>query len=208
MMGKARTVAQKGVRAPGRPMGFDPEEALDKALRVFWERGYEGASLTDLTKAMGINRPSLYATFGNKEELFRKVLDRYTAGTTSYFQEALREPNARAAVEKLLMSAAEALQTPGEPHGCLLVQGALVCGSESEAVRGELGVRRAAAETQIRERLERARAEGDLPAGVEPAELASFFTTVLNGMSVQASGGASRETLRGIAGRAMGAWGG
>jgi len=187
-------------------MGFDPEAALDKAMRVFWERGYEAASLTDLTQAMGINRPSLYATFGNKEELFRKVLDRYSAETTSYFREALREPNARAAVEKLLLSAAEALLTPGEPHGCLLVQGALVCGAESEAVRGELQERRASAEAQIRERLERARAEGDLPAGAEPAELASFFTTVLHGMSVKAAGGASRETLRGIAERAMVAW--
>ncbi|MGA2420636.1 MAG: TetR/AcrR family transcriptional regulator, partial [Candidatus Acidiferrum sp.] len=155
MIGANRAIATKGVRTPGRPLGFDPERALDKALKVFWERGYEGASLTDLTEAMGIKRPSLYATFGNKEQLFRKVLDRYTAEATGYFKEALREPKARAAMEKLLMSAAEALQQPGQPQGCLMVQGALVCGAESEAVRGELQVRRAAAEGQIRERLAR-----------------------------------------------------
>ncbi len=201
-----RRIAKKEVRAPGRPRAFDPEKALDKALRVFWKHGYEGASLTDLTAAMGINRPSMYAAFGNKEELFRKVLDRYANDAVNYVREGLREPAARAAVKKLLLSAADALGDPGHPRGCLLVQGALACGDESDAVRRELCSRRASGEAAIRTRLERGKAEGDLPADVNAAELAGYVTAVLNGMSVQAAGGASREKLRKIAERAMKAW--
>jgi AcrR family transcriptional regulator len=201
-----RRIAKKEVRAPGRPRAFDPEKALDEALRVFWEHGYEGASLTDLTSAMGINRPSMYAAFGNKEELFRKVLDRYAKDATNYVREALREPTARGAVKKLLLSAADALGDAGHPRGCLLVQGAMACGDESDAVRRELCSRRAAGEAAIRARLESAKAEGDLPAGVNAAELAGYVTTVLHGMSVQAAGGASREKLLRIGERAMKAW--
>jgi len=199
-------VAKKQVRAPGRPRAFKPEKALDKALRVFWKHGYEGASLRDLTEAMGINRPSMYATFGNKEELFRMVLDRYAQSDGAYGQEGLSEPTARGAIEQVLISAARLLSDPKHPRGCLLVQGALACGDESNAVRRELCSRRAAGEAAIRERLERAKAEGDLPAGADAAELAGYVTAVLHGMSVHAASGASREKLRGIAERAMVAW--
>jgi AcrR family transcriptional regulator len=194
------------VRVPGRPRAFDPEKALDKALRVFWEHGYEGASLADLTKAMGINRPSVYATFGNKEQLFRKALDRYAESAAAFGPEALGGPTARRAIEKMLFAAADLLSDPKYPHGCLLVQGALACGDESKSVRQELSSRRAAGETAIRKRLERGRAEGDLSSDVDTAELASYITTVHNGMSVQATGGATRQKLRSIAERAMCAW--
>ncbi len=116
-------VAKKRVRAPGRPRGFDPEKALGRALRVFWKHGYEGASLADLTEAMGINRPSMYAAFGNKEELFRKVLDRYGKSTGVYQQEALNEATAHGAVKKILLGAADALGDARNPRGCLLLQG-------------------------------------------------------------------------------------
>ena len=205
MRPQRKRVARKEVRA-GRPRGFDPEKALGRALQVFWKHGYEGASLTELTEAMGINRPSMYAAYGNKEQLFRKALDRYASEAAAYVWEGLRETTARAAVEKILFGAAEAVGAAGHPRGCLLVQGALACGEESNAVRRELCSRRAAGETAIRERLERAKAEGDLPADAEPAELASYVTTVLHGMSVQAVGGASREKLRSVAERAMMAW--
>jgi AcrR family transcriptional regulator len=204
---KARgMVAKKQVRAPGRPRGFDPEKALDKALHVFWKHGYEGASLSDLTEAMGINRPSLYTTFGNKQELFRKVLDHYAQSAAAYGAEGLREPTARGAIERVLRSAADLLSDPKHPRGCLLVQGALACGDESNAVRRELCSRRAAGEAAIRKRLELAKAEGDLSAHADAAELAGYVTAVLHGMSVQAAGGASREKLRRIAERAMLAW--
>jgi AcrR family transcriptional regulator len=205
-MRRQRKTANKQVRAPGRPRAFDPEKALDRALRVFWKHGYEGASLTDLTEAMGINRPSMYAAFGNKEELFRKVLDRYGKSAGVYQQEALNEPTARGAVEKILLGAAEALGDARHPRGCLLVQGGLACGDESNAVRRELCARRGEGEAAIRERLERAKAEGDLASSVNAAELAGYVTAVLQGMSVQAAGGAGREKLRGIAERAMAAW--
>src|SRR5438046_5943942 len=112
----------------GRPRAFDADEALDQALTVFWRKGYEGASLPDLTRAMGINRPSLYAAFGNKEALFRKVLDRYAEGSAACVREALAEPTARSVVEQLLTSAAELFTDPRNPRGCLAVQGALACG--------------------------------------------------------------------------------
>src|SRR5258707_4477360 len=114
--------------AGGRPRGFDVDEALDRALEVFWRQGYEGTALSDLTAAMGINRPSLYAAFGNKEALFRKVLDRYAERTTASVVHALAEPTARTVVERLLLAAADAQTDPCNPRGCLMVQGALSCG--------------------------------------------------------------------------------
>src|SRR5438094_9922303 len=105
----------------GRPRAFDVDEALDQALKVFWRKGYEGTSLPDLTKAMGINRPSLYAAFGNKEELFRKALDRYAEGPAAYAAEALNEPTARAVAELLLEGSVNLLTDPRNPRGCLVV---------------------------------------------------------------------------------------
>src|SRR6478672_4047067 len=119
----------KNAKSPGRPRAFDPEEALETALRLFWQKGYEGASLSDLTEAMGINRPSLYAAFGNKEELFRKAFDRYAAGPASFWGEALKAPTARAVAEQLLRGCVAAQTDPEGPKGCLAVQGALSCGS-------------------------------------------------------------------------------
>src|SRR5579864_7728429 len=115
----------KSPKRMGRPRSFDIDRALDRALLVFWRKGYEGASLSDLTKAVGVNRPSLYAAFGDKEELFRKALDRYLKGPAAYTQEALRESTARAIVERMLLGAAD-LKTAGSKNGgCLMVQGAL-----------------------------------------------------------------------------------
>jgi AcrR family transcriptional regulator len=193
-------------KRPGRPRAFDPERALDRALRVFWEKGYEGASLSDLTRAMGINRPSLYVAFGNKEALFRKVLDRYKDGPASYVRKALGEPTARGVAERLLEGVADFLTGPRHPRGCLLVQGALSCGEEAEAIRKELVSRRAAGEEEIRRRLERAKSEGDLPADADPGDLAGYLATVIHGMSVRAANGASRAELRQIARVALRAW--
>jgi AcrR family transcriptional regulator len=190
----------------GRPREFDVDEALDRALGVFWRKGYEGASLPELTKAMGINRPSLYAAFGNKEALFRKVLDRYAEGPAAYVRAALDEPTARAVAERLLHGTAELLADPRHPRGCLMVQGALACGEAAESVRRELAARRAAADALVRRRFERARAEGDLPADADPADLARYVVTVMRGMAVQAAGGASREQLRRVAEIALRAW--
>jgi AcrR family transcriptional regulator len=190
----------------GCPRGFDIDQALERALQVFWRKGYEGTSLPDLTEAMGINRPSLYAAFGNKEALFRRVLERYAKGPAVYLREALDEPTARAVAVWLLLGAIDLLTDPRNPPGCLMVQGALACGEMADTIRRELISRRAAGEAALRQRFERAIVDGDLPADSDPADLARYLATVIHGMAVQAVGGASREELRRVAEMALRAW--
>lgn len=192
--------------AMGRPRAFCPDTALNRALEVFWRKGYEGASLTDLTEAMGINRPSLYATFGNKEDLFRKALDRYVTEKVAFAREALDAPTARGVAERLLLGAADMLTDPGHPVGCLAVRGALTCGEEAESVRREIAGIRTEYDTKLCERLERACREGDLPAGTNPKALARFITTLVQGMALQAANGATRDDLRLVAETALGVW--
>jgi len=194
--------AKKQHKGAGRPRSFDTEEALDRALEVFRAKGYEGASLSDLTRAMGINRPSMYAAFGDKKSLFHKVLQRYRSWTDSFFGRALEAPTARQVAEGLLYAAAE-MQTSGAIRGCLITQGALVCGDEAEPVRRELALLRKANEAAIRERLQRAKKQGDLPPRSNPADLARYLTTVMQGMSVLANGGATRSELRRVADTAL-----
>jgi len=202
--GHARKVSPSVSR--GRPRAFDADEALDSALRVFWQKGYEGASLPDLTLAMGINRPSMYAAFGNKEALFRKALDRYMSGPAAYVRKALDEPTARKVVEAVLRGAVDQMTDPRNPHGCFAVQGALACGDAADAVRKELAARREAGITALHRRFERAQAEGDLPKSSKPADLARYVATIIHGLSVQASGGATRAQLRGVVELALRAW--
>jgi AcrR family transcriptional regulator len=180
----------------GRPREFDTDKALNQALMVFWRKGYEGASLPDLTKAMGINRPSLYAAFGNKESLFRKALDRYCNGPAAYIPAALKAATARAVVEQLLRGTIQSLTNPKNPRGCLIVQGALTCGTEADSIKKELIARRAAGQAAIRRRFQRAKSEGDLPKSADPTDLASYVTAVTHGLAVQAAGGATRADLQ------------
>jgi AcrR family transcriptional regulator len=190
----------------GRRRQFDVDEALDRALAVFWARGYEGATLPELTRAMGINRPSLYAAFGNKEQLFRKALDRYQTGPQAFLGEALAQPTARAVGEALFAGFVRMHRGPGQARGCLIVCGALTCGEEAEPVRRELARLRQAAVTALRQRFERAVRDGDLPEGTDCATLARYVATVLNGLAVQAASGATEKELRRVAAVAMRAW--
>jgi AcrR family transcriptional regulator len=190
----------------GRVRQFDADEALDRALEVFWARGYEGATLPELTKAMGINRPSLYAAFGNKEQLFRKALDRYQTGPQSFLTEALKRPTARAAVEAVFDGFVKMQRDRVESRGCMIVSGALACGEEAEPVRRELARLRQAAVSALRDRFERAMREGDLPGTTDCATLARYVATVLNGLAVQAASGATEKDLRQVAAVAMRAW--
>ncbi|MBW7454811.1 TetR/AcrR family transcriptional regulator [Paenibacillus sepulcri] len=192
--------------ARGRPRSFDTETALDCALHLFWQKGYEGTSVADLTEAMGINTPSLYAAFGNKEELFLKILDRYAEGPAAYMREAFEQPTARQVVESLLYGAAKATTNPATPLGCLTVQGALSSGETGDAIRQELNARRAGGENALRERFEQAKKNGEIPVEVDAEELASFYATVFQGMAVQAGAGASHEKLQRITANALRLW--
>ena len=197
----------KTAAAPlGRPRAFDPDVALDRAMHVFWAKGYEGASLSNLTRAMRINRPSLYAAFGNKEQLFRKVLDRYVDGPLAYFGKALAATTARDVIEQIFFGAARMASDPRLPAGCLMVQGALACGDAAGSVRKEVAGRRGASEVVLRRRLQRAKREGDLPQDADPAELARYVMTVLQGMAVQGADGATPDQLRRVAQMALRAW--
>ena len=187
----------------GRPRAFDPDQALDRALQVFWRKGYEGTSIDDLTAAMRINPPSLYAAFGNKEALFRRALDRYEALHEASWREALDAQTGYEAIERLLMRSAASLGDKRNPPGCLMVQAALCGGEECEPVMKELAARRDASLALIRERLRRAKREGDLPEDADPATLARFVGTVLHGMAVQAAGGAGRKELERVVATAM-----
>ncbi|WP_405535153.1 TetR/AcrR family transcriptional regulator [Streptomyces sp. NBC_00075] len=190
----------------GRPRSFDTDEALDKAMRLFWAEGYEGASLNELTEVMGINRRSIYAAYGNKEELFRRVVDRYLAGPGAFVAAAMQQPTARQVAETMLHGCADAYTTPGCPRGCLLVQSALACGPDGEPARKDLAARRESGVGALRARFERAQAEGDLPATADPDALARCLTAVGQGISVQAAGGTGRDELHRVAEQALATW--
>jgi AcrR family transcriptional regulator len=192
----------------GRPREFDRDAALRRAMDVFWERGYEGASLADLTRAMGINKPSLYAAFGCKEELFREAVALYDATDGSVTNRALaEEPTARAAVEAMLRGNAEYYAAPGKPPGCMIVLSATLGAPDGAGVRDHLAQLRRGGQQALQRRLEQGIADGDLPEGADAAALAAFYTAVLQGLSVQARDGAAREVLHGVVDAAMAAWG-
>jgi AcrR family transcriptional regulator len=192
--------------ARGRPREFDAQEALAAALRVFWMRGYEGASLTELTEAMGITRPSLYACYGNKEALFRKALDLYEHEKLAYMSAALNAPTARGVAERLLQGALQMQMNTNDPKGCLGVISSVACGAEAESIKAEVVARRASSEAALIQRFERARSDGDLPDHIEPAALARYLGAIIQGMLVQASAGVSCKDLSAMVDTAMMVW--
>ena len=195
---------KKVTAAIGRPRVFDVEKALHRAMQVFWRKGYLGTSLSDLTDAMGINRPSLYAAFGNKKSLFRKALEHYAKGPSSYLSQALQEPTARAVVERLFHGVVNLLTDSRTPATCLWVHGALSCGDDP--LRKEFATQRAAGLAQLTTRFQRAVAEGDLPQDSDAGTLAHYAQTVNFGLTVQASTGATRKELLRIIELALKTW--
>src|ERR1700678_2095650 len=192
---------EKATSALGRPRAFDTEKALDSAMQVFWRKGYLGTSLSDLTNAMGINRPSLYAAFGNKKSLFRKALNHYAEGPSSYLSKALQEPTAHAVVERMLHGVVDLLTDPQTPTTCLWVHGALSCGDDP--LREEFVAQRAAGLADLRKRFRRAKVDGDLPETVDEDVLAQLVQTLNFGLTLQASTGATRKELMGIVENAL-----
>lgn len=194
------------IATKGRPREFDVDEALAAALRVFWSKGYEGASLTDLTEAMRITRPSLYAAFGNKESLFRKALDLYEQEKLAYMRRALEAPTARGVAERLLRGAMEAQCSECEPKGCLGVISSVACGAEAEAIREEVIARRRSSHKALIERFEQAKRDGDLPAGADIDGLTGYLFAVMQGMAIQAGSGASRDDLERVLETSLKMW--
>lgn len=190
----------------GRPRVFDMDEALDKALQIFWKRGYEGASLAELTETLGVNKPSLYAAFGNKEALFMKALSKYKEGPVAFVMEVVNEPTAREVAQRFLYQAADFLTETSHPKGCLIVQGALSGGESADMIKSVLIQYRAAYEALLTKRFEQAKKEGDLSNDANPQALAKYLATLHQGMSVQATSGASKDELRAIADLALCAW--
>jgi AcrR family transcriptional regulator len=198
--------ADRVAKPLGRPRAFDADEALEAAMRVFWQNGYEGASLTQLTAAMGISRPSMYAVFGDKEALFRKVLDRYMEGPAAYVDKAMAAPTARATVERLLFGAIDLLTSSRTSYGCLIQQGALTCCEGADGIRRELRARRRAGEVLLRRRLEQGVTEGELSSGTDCVALSRYFVTIIRGLGVSAVSGINRDGLRDIARTSLAVW--
>lgn len=191
----------------GRPRGFDREAALRRAMEVFWTQGYDNASLADLTQAMGINAPSLYATFGSKEALFHEAVALYVQTEGSGIWEQVETaPTARAAIAHVLHATAEAFTRGDTPRGCMIVLAAPQMQGANAQVCDALKAHRQANGCLLERRLKRAVEEGELPASTDCHALANYFVTVQHGMSIQARDGASRETLQAIADCAMASW--
>ncbi|MFB8280441.1 TetR/AcrR family transcriptional regulator [Nocardia colli] len=179
----------------GRPRAFDEATILDRAVEVFWRHGYEGTSMSVLTDAMGINRPSLYATFGNKKQLFQRAFDRYRQTHVAYIGDTLEQSTAYAVIENFLRSGVDALTAGDHPRGCLSIQGGLACSPENAEISEILAAGRAATECALAERLSRATADGDLAEGVDTRALARFVMVLSEGFAVHAAAGVERDDL-------------
>lgn len=197
---------RKQTMAKGRPRGFDKDEMLDTVVETFWQHGYEGTTMATLTAVTGLNKPSLYAAFGSKEDMFRTAFARYRERQTQFTGHLLAQAPARTGVECVLLALVDSLTQPNMPRGCLMVHGSLVGGADSAAIREELKLSRKATEAKLRERLVRAQAEGEWPAAVDTADFARYIATVIQGLAVQAAGGAQRKALHRVVKLAMAAW--
>lgn len=193
----------------GRPRSFDRQAALRQAMNVFWAKGYDATSLTDLTSAMGINPPSLYAAFGSKENLFREAIALYSTSEGDDIWSGIEQaPTAREAIATMLRASAESFSRPGKPRGCMIVLSALNADKGNAAICEALREHRVDNIKQLRQRLERDIAEGKLPAAIDTRAIATFYVTIQQGMSIQARDGASRKVLLTVADNAMLAWDG
>lgn len=179
----------------GRPREFSEVEALDAAMRVFWQKGYEGTSLDDLTQAMRINRSSLYSTFGDKEGLFRRVIERYSEQQLAFVGNALKQPTARLVIETLWRGTVKFLADSTHPRGCLSLQGGLACGSGAQGINQAMVQWRKNGQALLEKRMRRSRGEGDLSKNVNPKDLARYALIVMNGLAIQAVNGASPRDM-------------
>lgn len=193
----------------GRPRGFDRTVALEQAMLLFWERGYDTVSIRDLTDAMGITPPSLYAAFTDKQTLFEEAVDTYAHRYGSYIQEAIEaEPTAHRAVRRLLTQSAIQQTLPGRPAGCLILNGATnhTSASASETVAASLRARRSHTETLIEGMIRTDIGRGALPSETDAHALATFSVAVWQGLSQLARDGHDRQDLESVVATAMSTW--
>lgn len=190
----------------GRPRSFDRDRVLDAAMHVFWAKGFAGASMTDLTSAMGIASPSLYAAFGSKEGLYREAIDHYVSTNVGSFWGVMDLPTARESVEGLLRNAARAFSAPGVPPGCMVMQTATEAGDLSVELANSLCEMRGSNAETLARRLQRGIEEGDVAAGTDVRAVADFYATVHKGLSLSAKGGAEADELHSVVTSAMAAW--
>ena len=193
-------------RKAGRPLSFDRQAALHRAMLLFWRHGYEGTSLNALTAALGVTPPSIYTAFGDKRRLFEEAVQLYSGGDAASAQIIDGAPTARAAAETLLRAAAHGFTRPDTPPGCLLASAAITGSAESADVQAGLAAMRRRIETHLRRRIAGAAAGGELPAATDAAALAGLVMATLQGMSTLARDGASRDHLLAIGGAALAAW--
>ena len=191
----------------GRPREFDIEKALDTAGELFWRKGYEGTSLSDLTGAIGITPPSFYSAFKSKEALFKQVVDRYQRGHLGFFEEALNQTTPLAVAERVLYGLADAYTSKPHPPGCLALNCSLPCSDDTEdSIRHDLAERRKAIRNKLRKLFKRFKSSGALPADADPDALARYVLTVAWGMAVEAQSGASRDDLHCTVKLALKSW--
>ncbi|MGO4449428.1 TetR/AcrR family transcriptional regulator [Phyllobacterium sp. TAF24] len=190
----------------GRPREFDADEALQTALELFWRKGYEGTSITDLTDGMGITKPSLYGAFGNKEELFRMALERYEQNYMAFFWAALEKPDARTVAMDILHGFADAQTCDCNPSGCMGINAAMACSDAAAAIQKTIIEKRQMGQKALARRFARAKREGDLKTECDPEDLARFIMTISQGTAVQASSGTERDELYRLIDIAMSSW--
>lgn len=201
-----KSTAASTTKRAGRPLSFDRDAALGSAMHLFWRHGYEATSIADLTSAMGITPPSLYAAFGDKRRLFLEAVQRYLGGLDAIEQKIAVAPTAHDAARDLLVAAALGDTRDDAPPGCLLASSLVSSSTEADAVRESLAAIRRNIEAALRARIEREIREGILPSGSDAEILAGHVFAVIQGMSTLAKDGASRTKLLGIVDRVMASW--
>jgi AcrR family transcriptional regulator len=189
-----------------RPREFDEDEVLQKALHVFWQKGYEATSLADLQAATGLTKSSLYKAFESKEGLFRHVVERYHRDYLGFRADALAQPTPRSIAEALLEGIVNLQTGKDTPSGCLVTLAALACSADAEPLSQELAASRQAFERMLRDRFDEVKDAGPLPEGMTSAEAAAFISTLIQGLAVQARGGLSRRQLYRIVAAVLRGW--
>jgi AcrR family transcriptional regulator len=193
-------------KSPGRPRAFSCEAVLDTAMRLFARKGYTATSMSDLTEATGVNRPSIYAAFGSKGKLFSRAVARYMDAGDAHVAQSLASATAREGVERLLRDGVTMFTSPEGVGGCFFTQGPLTGPGTSDAMKQDFHHRRATIQRALARRFERAIESGELARSTSPKDLARFYSVVMQGIALQAQHGSTRAELLRVVEIAMDRW--